>query len=58
MDSLSESDPAKEAYLQTIKANGFNNSTDYINFPETIKFTQIILGRGKLRNSVLQSIPT
>jgi hypothetical protein len=57
MDSLPDSDPAQKAYIQTIKANGFNNSTDYINSSETIKFTQILLGRGKLKHLVLHSIP-
>ncbi|AFM40376.1 hypothetical protein Desaci_1350 [Desulfosporosinus acidiphilus SJ4] len=57
MDSLPESDPAKEAYTKTINDNGFSTSTDYIDSPETIKFTQILLGRVKLRNLVLHSIP-
>ncbi|AFM41521.1 hypothetical protein Desaci_2584 [Desulfosporosinus acidiphilus SJ4] len=57
MDSLPDSDPAKKAYTKTINDNGFSTSTDYINSPETIKFTQILLGRVKLRNLVLHSIP-
>ncbi|MDQ7095641.1 SurA N-terminal domain-containing protein [Desulfosporosinus sp. PR] len=57
MAALPDDDPAKEAYTQTIKDNGFSNSADYICSPETIKFTQIILGRGKLRSLVLYSIP-
>jgi len=57
MDSLPDSDPAKVAYIKTIKANGFDNASDYLNSPGVISVTQTILGRGKLKNSILQSIP-
>lgn len=57
MDLLPESDPAKVAYFKTIKDNGFNNASDYINSSGIVSMTQKSLGRGKLKSSVLQSIP-
>jgi len=57
MDSLQDSDFAKITYNKTIKDNGFSNASDYINSPGIISITQIFLGRGKLKNSILQSIP-
>ena len=56
MDSLPDSDIAKIAYTKTILNNGFSNASDYINSLGIISMTQISLGRGKLKNSVLQSI--
>lgn len=57
VDSLPDSDPVKVAYIKGIKFNGFDNPSDYINSPGVISVTQTILGRGKLRNFILQSIP-
>lgn len=57
MDSLAENDPAKLAFNKYIKASGFDNISDYMKSQDLIIATQAILGRGKLKNSILQSIP-
>jgi hypothetical protein len=56
-DSLPDNAPAKITFMQTIKADGFNSITDYMNSPKTINAVKKTLATGKLRNIILQSVP-
>ncbi|KLU63520.1 hypothetical protein CEB3_c00970 [Peptococcaceae bacterium CEB3] len=56
MNALPDIDPAKTVYDKMVRGNGYSSAIDYVNSPEVIKVTQIILGRQKLRNSIEQSV--